>query len=337
MSTLLVPPGAAPQGDGVIRIGVNLAAVRIHSASGNLLDDLVATARAAAAAGVSTGWLPQGFGHDAPTALAAIARDVPRIELGASVVVVQPRHPRVLAAQAQTAQAASGGRFVLGLGVSHPGLLEPYGIPFRRPLAALREHLDTLLPILAGDRVPDPTGVGVDPAQTTVPGGAGVPVLLGALGPRMLALAGERTDGTITFLAGPRTIGEHVVPLVTAAAGSTARPRVVVGLPVSVTADPDRVRAQVAADYAGLAALPSYRAALDRDGFPDAGAMVIAGTEEEVAAGLARYADLGATDGLLSLVGDAAERERTLRVLGEIAQSSMREPITTVRSSGSLK
>jgi F420-dependent oxidoreductase-like protein len=303
----------------VIRIGVNLAVVASHSGSGNLIDDLVGATRTVEAAGIGTGWLPQGYAHDTLTALAAIAREVPRIELGASVVVVQPRHPRVLAAQAQTVQAASGGRFTLGVGVSHPGLLEVYGLPFHRPFTALREHLDTLLPILAGEQVPGATGPGSAAAETTVPGGAGVPVLLGALGPRMLALAGERTDGTITVLCGPRTIGEHVVPLLTAAAAG--RPRVVVGLPVSVTADPERVRAEVAAGYAGLAQLPSYRRALDRDGLADAGGLLIAGTEEDVAAGLARYADLGATDVLVSPAGDAAEQERTVQVLGAMAMS----------------
>jgi F420-dependent oxidoreductase-like protein len=259
----------------VIRIGVNLAVGLIHAPDGNVIDgnvidELVQHARSVAAAGVRTVWLPQGYDHDTLTAYAAIAREVPGVELGASVVVVQPRHPRVLAAQAQTVQAASHGRFTLGLGVSHPGLLEVYGIPFARPVDALRDHLDVLLPILDGERAPGATGPGSSAEETSVRGATPpVPVLLGALGPKMLRLAGERTSGTITFLAGPRTIGEHVVPLLTAAAESAgrARPRVVVGLPVAVTPDPDRVRAEVASAYAGYAALPTYRTALDREGF----------------------------------------------------------------------
>jgi F420-dependent oxidoreductase-like protein len=308
----------------VIHIGVNIAAGLPHPAGGNAVDDLVRRAGEVAAAGVRTAWLPQGYDHDTLTVLAAVAREVPGIELGASVVVVQPRHPRVLAAQAQTVQAAAHGRFTLGLGVSHPGLLEVYGIPFARPVAALRSYLDVLLPVLDGRRVPGATGAGSDPAETTVRGAAPrVPVLLGALGPVMLRLAGERTEGTITFLAGPRTIGEHVVPRITAAAGAAGRtrPRVVVGLPVAVTGDPGRVRAEVAAAYAGLAALPSYRAALDRDGFPDPGGIVIAGDEDEVAAGLRRYAELGATDALVSPVGDAEEQKRTLELLGELSRT----------------
>jgi F420-dependent oxidoreductase-like protein len=307
----------------VIHIEVNIAAGLPHPPDGNVVDELVARTREIAAAGVRTAWLPQGYDQESLTVLAAIAREVPGVALGASVVVVQPRHPRVLAAQAQTVQAAAHGRFVLGLGVSHPGLLEVYDIPFEKPVAALRAHLDVLLPVLDGSRVPGATGAGSDPAEANVRGAAPrVPVLLGALGPVMLRLAGERTEGTITFLAGPRTIGEHVVPTIgrAAEAAGRGRPRVVVGLPVAVTAEPDRVRAEVAAAYAGLAALPSYRAALDRDGFADPGAIVIAGDEDTVAAGLHRYAALGATDALVSPVGDEKERHRTLELLGALSE-----------------
>jgi F420-dependent oxidoreductase-like protein len=201
-------------------------------------------------------------------------------------------------------------------------LLEVYDIPFEKPVAALRAHLDVLLPVLDGCRVPGATGAGSEPAETTVRGATPrVPVLLGALGPVMLRLAGERTEGAVTFLAGPRTIGEHVVPTITRAAETAGRPRprVVVGLPVAVTAEPDRVRAEIATAYAGLAALPTYRAALDRDGFADPGAIVIAGDENEVADGLRRYAALGATDALVSPIGKEEERHRTLEVLGALA------------------
>ncbi|WP_101831596.1 TIGR03564 family F420-dependent LLM class oxidoreductase [Frankia canadensis] len=308
----------------MIRIGVNLAAGLGTPGTGNLVDDLTGVARTIAAAGVRTVWLPQGYGYDALGVLTAIARQVPDIELGTSVVVVQPRHPRVLAAQALTAQAAAHGRLTLGLGVSHPGLLEVYGQPFHRPVAALRTHLDTLLPILAGRRVPGASGPGSDAADSAVPGATDrVPVLLGALGPAMLRLAGERAQGTITFLAGPRTIGEHVVPLISAAAREAGRPapRVVVGLPVVVTSTPDRIRAELNAAYGDLARLPSYRAALDRDGLAEPGAIAVAGDEDTVVDQLAAYATLGATDALVSLVGTAAERARTLRLLGAVGST----------------
>lgn len=308
----------------MIGIGVNVAA-DLPAAPGNLVDELVTRARAAEAAGVATIWLPQGYGFDTLTTYAAIAREVPRVELGASVIVVQPRHPRVLAAAAQTVQAASHGRFTLGLGVSHPGLLEVYGIPFDRPVAALRAHLDVLLPILDGVAVPGAQGPGSDAAATTVPGATPrVPVLLGALGPVMLRLAGERASGTITFLAGPRTIGEEVVPRLTRAAEGVGapRPRVVVGLPVAVTDTPARVRESVAAQYAAYARLPSYAATLARDGFGSPGEIVLAGDEQTVADGLRRYAEAGATDVNVSLVGDAADRARTLAALAHLGHTA---------------
>ncbi len=309
----------------MIRIGVNIAAglpapdQRVHGF--NVVDELADRARAVAAAGVSTVWVPQGYDHDTLTVLGALAREVPGVELGASVIVVQPRHPRVLAAQAQTVQAASAGRLTLGLGVSHPGLLEVYDIPFSRPVTALRTHLDVLLPVLEGRTVPGSGGPGSDAAATTVPGATPtVPVLLGALGPVMLTLAGERTAGTITFASGPRMVGDHVVPLITRSADAAGRPRprVVVGLPVSLTGDAERVRAQVATGYAALAQLPSYRAALDRDGFADGGGLVVAGDEGDIEAGLRRFAEIGATDVLVSPVGTAAERARTLTLLGAL-------------------
>ncbi|MEJ2861585.1 TIGR03564 family F420-dependent LLM class oxidoreductase [Actinomycetospora flava] len=305
----------------MIGIGVNVAA-GLPADPGNVVDELVRRARAAEVAGVDTVWLPQGYGFDTLTTFAAIAREVPRVELGASVVVVQPRHPRVLAAQAQTVQAASHGRFTLGLGVSHPGLLEVYGIPFDRPVAALRAHLDVLSPILDGRAVPGAEGPGSDAAATAVPGAVPrVPVLLGALGPVMLRLAGERASGTITFLAGPRTIADEVVPRLTRAASGAPR-RVVVGVPVAVTDDPGRVRAEVAAEYAAYAQLPSYAATLARDGFGSPGDIVVAGDEDAVAEGLRRYAEAGATDVNVSLVGDAADRERTLPVLAQLGHAA---------------
>ncbi|TCK22142.1 F420-dependent oxidoreductase-like protein [Pseudonocardia endophytica] len=310
----------------MIGIGVNVAA-ELPDPVGNVVDELANRARAAEASGVDTVWLPQGYGFDTLTVIAALARETGRVELGASVVVVQPRHPRVLAAQALTAHAASHGRLALGLGVSHPGLLEVYGIPFERPVAALREHLDVLLPILDCRAVPGSSGTGSDAASTAVPGaGPRVPVLFGALGPVMLRLAGERGDGTITFLSGPRTIGEHVVPHLTRAADAAGRPRprVVVGLPVAVTDDPRRVRHAVATSHAPYARLPSYAATLERDGFATPGDIVVAGDEDAVADGLRRYAEAGATDVNVSLVGTTAERERTLVHLGHLASASRR-------------
>lgn len=232
---------------------------------------------------------------------------------------------------------ADGGEHLVRGG--HPALFEPR-VPGetdpgeRRDLLAAQprraasaavgqaDHLDVLAPLLRGERVPGSSGPGSDPADTAVPGATPeVPLLLGALGPRMLRLAGERTTGTITFLTGPRTIAEHVRPLLDAAAAGRPSPRVVVGVPVSATTAPDRVRAAAAVDYAAYAWLPSYAGVLEREGLSSPGGLVIAGDEDAIAAGIARYAAAGVTDLLVSPLGDAAERARTVAVLGRIARS----------------
>lgn len=291
----------------------------------NQVDDLVRRAREAAAAGIAALWLPQAYGLDALTALAVIGREVPDVRLGASVLPVQPRHPLVLAGHARTVQAAIGGRLVLGLGVSHPGLIEPYGFAFDEPVARLREHLDVLRPTLRDEPVEyagrfvaaSTTGV-----ATGVPGAAPeVPVILGALGPRMLRLAGEAADGTMTFLAGPRTVADHVVPRIRRAAAEAGRPdpRVVMGLPVAITGRVAELRDEVSRSLAGYAELPSYRGVLEREGVDGAGALAILGSEEEVADRLRGLAAYGVTDVSLTVVGTADERRRTLELLGRLA------------------
>jgi alkanesulfonate monooxygenase SsuD/methylene tetrahydromethanopterin reductase-like flavin-dependent oxidoreductase (luciferase family) len=150
-----------------------------------------------------------------------------------------------------------------------------------------------------------------------------VPIIIGALGTPMLRIAGELADGTVTFLVGPRTVGDHVVPTINAAAAAVGRPvpRVAVGLPVAITDDPGRVRVEVARDYAGMARLSSYRAMLEREGVPDVGSLAVAGDERSVAAAIERLAGLGATDLNVTLVGTADEQRRTLRTLGAMNRS----------------
>ena len=117
------------------------------------------------------------------------------------------------------------------------------------------------------------------------------------------------------------TIGDWVVPRLGRAAQEAGRPRprVVVGVPVAVTDDPDGLRAAAATDYAAYARLPSYAATLERDGFTSPGDIVVAGDETAVAAGLRGYVDAGATDLNISLLGDDTTRARTLDALTAVA------------------
>lgn len=263
------------------------------------LDDLVEMARQVEADGFDSFWLPQIFGLDALCVQTVIGREVPRIELGTAVVPTYPRHPVALAAQSLTASVASGGRFTLGIGLSHQVVIEGmFGYSYDRPAHHMDEYLRALMPLLKGETV-DFTGDTVTArAGLTVPGAPPVPVVVAALGPRMLRLAAERTAGTVTWMTGPRTLAEHTVPTLTAAAeeAGTGPMRVVAALPVAVTDDPDGVRARAAQVFQVYGQLPSYRAMLDREGAEGPADVALVGSVEEVRAGIERMRDAGVTD-----------------------------------------
>src|SRR2546428_7395258 len=184
--------------------------------------------------GLSHFWVPHlpTLGYDALTALAIIARQTSRIELGTAVVPVFAEHPLTLAQHALTAQAASGGRLALGIGLSHQPVVEDMmGLSYASPARYMEEYLSVLHPLFREGRVDFAGQVFSVKAELHVPDSSTFPVLLAALAPRMLRLAGERADGTITWMAGRKTLASHVVPRLTAAAQAAGRPqpRVCVG------------------------------------------------------------------------------------------------------------
>jgi F420-dependent oxidoreductase-like protein len=220
---------------------------------------------------------------------------VPGIELGTAVVRTYPRHPMALAQQALTVNAMTGHRLTLGIGPSHrPSIEGTWGLSFDRPVRHVREYLSVLQPLLAGEAV-DVSGETLSAhGELHVRDGAPVPVLLGALGPRMLALAGERTEGTVTVMAGPRTLAGHVCPAVAGAAerAGRPRPRVVAMLAVCVTGDPEAARARAVEVAGPMAALASYAELLRREGGP----ALLTGTEDEVDRQLQELDRAGVTD-----------------------------------------
>ena len=263
------------------------------------LDELVDLARRAESDGFDSFWLPQIFGIDALCAHTLIGHEVPRIELGTAVVPTYPRHPAVLAGAALTASAASGGRFTLGIGLSHQLVIEGmYGYSFDKPVRHMREYLSVLVPLLSGEAVDFEGETVTAKVGLAVPGAPPVPVLVAALGPKMLRLAAERTAGTVTWMTGPRTLAEHTVPTITEAADAagTGAMRVVGALPVAVTDDPDAVRARAAKVFAVYGILPSYRAMLDREGVDGPEDVALIGSAAAVRAGIGRMRDAGVTD-----------------------------------------
>jgi F420-dependent oxidoreductase-like protein len=267
------------------------------------VERLKADARWAEAAGFSTIWVPQiPDEFDALTAATVMAGETSRIEIGTAVVPIQPRHPIALAQQALSTQAVLGGRLALGLGVSHHWIVEEMlGLSYDAPVATMRDYLDVLGPALAG-----PGTVEVENARFHVHNPLSItdigptPVLLAALGPVMLRLAGERTDGTILWMADERAIESHVAPTITAAAAAAGRamPRIVAGIPVCVCAD-DEIDAAVERTNRVLSEAeisPNYQRLLDKGDARAVGDLLAAGSEAAVEKRLRSFADAGVTD-----------------------------------------
>ena len=297
-----------------MRIGALLTEHGGADALVKLADDV----RRAADDGFTSAWLSHIFGVDAQTALAMAGSGVPGIELGTAVVPTYPRHPAAMAQQARTVALALRGRFTLGIGLSHKIVIEDmYGYDFGRPLRHMDEYLSVLLPLLAGENASFKGETVQGSIGLSVPNEGRVPVLLAALGPKMLKLAGGRTDGTVLWMTGPATVREHIAPIVTAAARAAGRPepRIVCVLPVCVTDDVERAREHAGETYQVYGTLPSYRAMMDREGVDGPADLAIVGDEDTVAAKLEELSEAGATDFVAAEYVPGENRGRTREFL----------------------
>ena len=303
-----------------MRIGVMVGPERGRYAT--KVDRLRRDARWADEAGFATVWVPQiPDEFDVLTAAAVVGSETTRIEVGTAVVPVQPRHPIALAQQALSVQAICGGRLSLGLGVSHHWIIdEMLGLPYERPVPTMRSYLDVLDQALAGPgrvdvendlfRVHNPLDI-TDVTPT--------PVLLAALGPVMLRLAGERADGTLLWMADERAIGSHVVPHITRAAEAAGRPapRIVAGVPVCLCRD-DEVDAAVERTNRILSEAevsPNYQRLLDHGDARNVGDLLAAGNEAAVEKRLRAFGDAGATDVSARVVPIGDNRDELLASL----------------------
>jgi F420-dependent oxidoreductase-like protein len=221
-----------------------------------------------------------------------------------------------------TVQAATGNRLTLGIGPSHKFIVEDrWGYTFDRPARHVREYLLALGPLLRGETVTYQGETLRASGTVKVPGAEAPSLLVAALGPVMLKLTGELADGTVTWMTGPKTIGDHIVPTLTASAEAAGRPtpRIIAGVPLCVTDDPERARARAERQFAGYAQAPSYRAMLDREGLATPGGVAIIGDEAAVEQGLRGLLDAGATELLGLPFGRPEEQARTLALLGRLA------------------
>jgi 5,10-methylenetetrahydromethanopterin reductase len=301
-----------------MRIGTVLSEPSGEDALVRLTDQV----RRAADDGLASAWMSHIFGLDALTAITVAGSQVPGIEVGTGVIPTYPRHPALLAQQAMTSALAIGpGRLTLGIGLSHQIVIESmYGYSFDKPARHMREYLSVLLPLLDG------TAVSMDGETVhahiglTTPRAARIPVLVAAMAPRMLELAGGKADGTILWMTGPNTVRDYVVPSITAAAGAAGRPapRVVCTLPVCVTDDADAARSAAATEFVIYGQLPSYRAMLDKEGAGGPADVAIVGDEDAVAAQIAAVAEAGVTDFVAYEYAHGAERQRTRSLLKKI-------------------
>ncbi|MBI3782078.1 MAG: TIGR03564 family F420-dependent LLM class oxidoreductase [Deltaproteobacteria bacterium] len=295
---------------------------------GGTLDALVAQVQGAESDGLHTAWFPNIFGIDAMTLATVAGRVTSRIELGTAVVPTYPRHPMAMAQQALSTQVACGNRFALGIGLSHQVVIESmFGMSFAKPYSHMKEYLAVLAPLIRDGSVSFRGDAFRVTGNLKVEGAKPCSILLAALAPKMLGLAGSVGDGTITWMTGPKTLREHTVPRINEAASQAGRPapRVVAGLPIAITSDVAGAKAIAGQFFQIYGVLPSYRAMLDREGVEGPADVALAGDEDTVAGQIAALGKIGVTDFLAAPfpVGKdpGASLDRTMKLLSRLARS----------------
>ncbi|MEZ5557202.1 MAG: TIGR03564 family F420-dependent LLM class oxidoreductase [Pseudomonadales bacterium] len=299
-----------------MKIGINGTGL-VQKAS---VDAVAAHAAAAAADGFASYWLaehPTG-GFDALTVLALVGQRVGALELGTAIVPTFPRHPLTLAGQALTTATSIDHRLTLGIGLSHEPMMAQLGIGFDKPIRHLREYLTVLMALMRQGRV-DFTGATLAcHAELFRPPEAVTPVVVAALGPQALKVAGSLADGTTLAWVGPRTVREHIAPRIRAAAAAAGRPepRIIATLPVCVTGDAAAVRAAIGKGLSMYGRLPSYRAMFEREGVDGPADVAIVGSAAQVEDRLQAMAEAGVTDFAASeFVRSPEERDATRTLL----------------------
>ena len=266
--------------------------------------------------GFDSFWFAQIAGLDALTVIALAGTRTSRIEIGTAVVPTYTRHPNVMAQQALSANAAARGRLALGIGPSHRPGIERLGLSYNHTARHVREYLSVLRPLVHEGRVEFHGRMYDITAALQVPGAQPFPILVSALAPAMLKIAGELAEGTVTWMAGRKAVETHIVPKISAAAAAAGRPapRVAVGVPVAMCDDEAEGRERAGRNFQMYGNLTNYRRILDVEGSNPAD-IAVCGPEASVEKQLRAFASAGATDLLASIypVGEntRASVERT--------------------------
>ncbi len=298
-----------------MKIGINGTGL-VQKAS---IDAIRQDAKAAQVDGFSSYWIaehPTG-GFDALTVLAVISQEVPDIELGTAIVPTYPRHPMVLAGQTLTTQTAVGDRLTLGIGLSHEVMMAQLGIGFEKPIRHLRDYLSILMPLLEKGKVNYQGATLSCEAEIFKPVDKRPGVVVAALGPQALRVAGSRTDGTTLAWVGPKTIREHIVPAISDAAAKAGKdaPRIIATLPVCVTDDPQGLRNRISKTLTMYGQLPSYKAMFEREGVSEPGEIALVGSAAEVEDALAMLGEAGVTDYAASVFATSSKEHIDTRDL----------------------
>jgi len=315
-----------------VRIGVMVGPEQGDTA--RKVDRMLKDVEWAEAAGLDTVWVPQiPTDFDALTAVALMGTRTSRIEIGTAVVPLQAQHPVHLVRQALSTHAALGGRLALGVGPSHHWIVQDMlGLPYDKPAKFTRDYLEVL-----GAIKDLPGSIDVENDTFTVHNPldiapvAPMPVLVAALGPVMLKIAGERADGTVLWMADERAIGEHIAPRITKAAADAGRPspRIIAGVPVCLCApsEVDIARERANRILAEAEISPNYQRLLEHGESKDIGDMAIVGDEDAILAGFRRYEEAGVTDLSMRLlpIGNTrdelvASKYRTREVVSELVK-----------------
>ena len=286
---------------------------------GETAGEVVGKARDLEERGFDSVWVGNflGYGLEALTAMTLIARETERIELGTAVVPIYFHHPLALADQAVSIQQVAGGRFTLGIGLSHPFIVEDWlGMSYANGAAKMSEYLSIMRPLLngaaadfTGDHYSAHAGIHLADARR-------VPLLSAALGPRMLKLAGELTDGTVTYMTGLQTLENHIIPRIRSAAEAAGNPppRIVAGgIPMALVNDVDAARTAIQEQYGGYGDVPTYGRMLDLEGAAKVADIAVVGDETVLQDFLDRLEAMGVTDLMASLatVDDGAVERTT--------------------------
>ena len=282
-----------------MRLGIYGGNIRRGKPISSLVDEIVDFEQQ----GFTSYWMPQVHMFDALTVIALAGQATSKIEMGTAVVPSYPRHPNALAQQAATVNSLAGGRLILGVGPSHAPGIEALGLKYDRPAKHMREYVEVLKALTTEGRTEHAGEVYNINTAIAVPESQPFPIVISALAPLMLKVAGEVADGTVTWMVGRKTIAEHTAPRINQAAQSAGRdaPRVVVALPVCVHDDKEQAFARANQIFGFYGDLPNYRRQLNNEGLEKSGDIAVVGNETEVSDQIQGFFDAGATEVLASV------------------------------------